>query len=53
MADMMTRERITTVQVSRETWRRLNSLRNDPLETMDQVIQRLLMRESAKAKPAD
>lgn len=46
-----TERAVTTIQVTRETWRQLNALRSDPLETLDQVIRRLLdERDRAEAK---
>jgi len=30
----------TSICVSRETWRRLNALRTDPLETMNNIIEK-------------
>lgn len=33
---------ITSIQVSRDTWRRLNARKQGPDDTFDDVIQRLL-----------
>lgn len=32
----------TTIQISRETWRRLNGRKKGPNETFDDVLERLL-----------
>lgn len=46
--EQATTERPATMNVARETWRRLNLLRQDPREKFDDVIRRLLdERESA------
>ena len=40
-------EQVTTIQIQRETWRRLNQRKRGPNETFDDVIQRLLDEDDA------
>ena len=41
-----------TLNVSRETWKRLNLLREDPREKFDDVIRRLLDEAERRKEPA-
>jgi len=38
----MADDEITSIQISRETWKRLNSRKEGPNDTFDDVVERLL-----------